>query len=189
MSRGLDVDSLAEAQASINAPINLVKLELDSGNILVHSRLGDIVFDGATYTGIGQLGIIEGIEENSELSRSAVRLTLTGIEAALVSVVLGEYYQGRRATIYSGFVDVESGALIGTPAMMFRGKVDTAPIKLTGATASITLSVENELADWDKPRIRRYNEADQKARFPSDNFFKFAEQATDKQLVWGRASA
>jgi|DEB19_MinimDraft_3_1074340.scaffolds.fasta_scaffold00464_9 hypothetical protein len=186
MTHNLDTDTLAQSQAATNSPIFFLKLELDSGNICLHSQLGDIIFDGSTYTGVGQLGTIEGIEESAELSRSSVRVTLSGIEPALVSLVLGEHYQGRLATIYAGFLGLTTRLLLGTPALLFRGKVDIAPLRVSSDSATITLTIENEFADWDKPRIRRYNDADQKSRYPNDNFFKFAEQSADKQLIWGK---
>ena len=189
MTHDLESTTLAQSQASTNAPIYFVKLELDSGDVLVHSRLGSITFNGDVYLGVGHLGGIDGIEESSDMSRSTVRLTLSGIESSLVSLVLGQHYQGRTASIYAGFVSLTTNALIGTPALIFAGKVDVAPLSFSGETATISLSVENEWADWDKPRIRRYNDADQQARFPGDNFFKFAEQAADKQFFWGKANA
>lgn len=188
MTHELEATTLAQSQASTNAPVYLVKLELDSGNILVHSRLGSITFNGDIYLGVGQLGSIDGIEEASELSRSSVRITLSGIESAYISTVLGEQYQGRRASIYAGFVSLTTNALIGTPALLFAGKMDTAPVLISRDSATITVTIENELADWDKPRIRRQNDADQQSRYPGDSFFKLAEQAADKQVFWGKSA-
>lgn len=187
MSRDITTATNNEATASINAPIYLVKLALDSGTFGYHSRLGDVTFDGLTYTGAGSLGMISSIREESDMSRPTLQLSLTGLSSALISVMLAEYYQGRSCTIYGGFVDITTNALIADPAILFEGKIDTPTIQKDGATAAITLNVENELADWERPRIRRYNNADQQSRFAGDNFFKFAEQAAGKTVYWGRS--
>ena len=47
--------------------------------------------------------------------------------------------------------------------------------------------VESRLADWERPRVSRYTDADQQQRFPGDLGCRFAPQMVEKELVWGRA--
>ena len=55
-----------------------------------------------------------------------------------------------------------------------------------GDTGELTLNVEREFSQWDKPVVRRYTNADQQARYAGDRFFEFVEQMADKTVYWGR---
>jgi len=62
--------------------------------------------------------------------------------------------------------------------------MDTMDVEL-GTTASITVAAESRLADWDRPRVRRYNAADQNISYPSDKGFEFVPQMVEKSIRWG----
>ena len=47
------------------------------------------------------------------------------------------------------------------------------------------LTVESRFAAWDRPLVRRYNNADQQTRYPGDKGLEFVEQTAEKQIVWG----
>ena len=64
--------------------------------------------------------------------------------------------------------------------------MDTMPIEV-GAQASIQLTVESRLVDWERPRDRRFNHPDQIAEYPDDKGLEYVAQMAEKELVWGRA--
>lgn len=123
--------------------------------------------------------------EGAELQSYAVQLTLSGIPTELVSLALVDQYQGREAKIYLGLVD-DKHALTGTPLLIFRGQMDTMDIEL-GKNATITLTVQSRLADWERPRLRRYTNEDQQSDYPDDRGFEFVAQMAEKTIYWGRA--
>jgi hypothetical protein len=188
MSRDLTASTLAASIAAANAPIFLLKLALDGGTIGFHSRLGALTYDGQVYTGAGSLASIGAVREAGDMSRPTLEVGLSGLNISLVSIIFGQHYQGRSATLYGGFINLETNVLITSPAILFEGKIDNAQIEKSSTTASITLRIENEFADWERPRVRRYNNADQQSRYPTDKFFSFAEQAATKTVYWGRKS-
>lgn len=183
-TRDVDSATLTAAQQDLIEPVLLAKLEFDGGDVLAHTRLGDIVYNGDTYLGIGQFGGVSSSEEASDLSRTPLNLTLSNIPGDLGAVVLGEHYQGRRATLYLGYLDAATQQLVGDPAILYRGRIDTAEIE-QGDTFTVSVSIESRFAAWDKAIIRRYNNADQQSRYSGDRGLEFVEQAADKQIVWG----
>jgi len=185
MTRDLDAANLAASQDKIIVPIRLVKLEFDSGDVLVHSRLGNVSFGGDTYLGVGNLGNISVIEEDAELARSTLTLTLSGIPSSMISIVFNENFQGRKATIYDGYLNKDTMQLVADPEISYRGRMDVSNIT-QGKEIQIAVTVESRLAAWDKPIVRRYNHQDQQTRFPGDTGFQFAEQAASKEIFWGR---
>jgi hypothetical protein len=54
------------------------------------------------------------------------------------------------------------------------------------AAASVVKNLESRLVDWERARVRRYNDADQQAEYPGDLGLQFVEQMVEKQLIWGR---
>ncbi|HRT09404.1 MAG TPA: hypothetical protein P5233_13565, partial [Candidatus Paceibacterota bacterium] len=63
---------------------------------------------------------------------------------------------------------------------------DTAVITL-GESASIQISAENKMADWERARVRRYTHEDQIAEYPADKGLEFVPQMVEKVLIWGRS--
>lgn len=172
------------SEAAANHPIVFVKLEFDSGNVNLHSGHGTISFGGDSYTGAGRLGTITGIEENSELARTPITLTLSGLPTDLLAALLSEHYQGRMATVYHGYLSMTTYQLVGEPVILYRGLMDS-PTTEQGETLTISLGVESRFAQWDRAKERRYSNEDQRSRFPSDTFFQHMEQGVEKQIVWG----
>jgi hypothetical protein len=185
MSRGLDTANLAAVNNDKVAPILFAELDFASGIVRVHSGIGTVSWGGYDWSGVGTLGSIEGLDENSDLTRKTVNFTLTGIPNDLLAAFLNEHYQGRSAKVYIGFFDNTTYQLVANPANLFIGKMDNVKTKF-GKTFSISLSAENRMASWNRPVVRRYNDADQQSRFPGDLGLQFITQAATKEIVWGR---
>ncbi len=59
-------------------------------------------------------------------------------------------------------------------------------VKLTiRETATIVVTAESRLIDWNRPRIRRYTDGDQQERFSGDLGFQFMSDASEKEINWG----
>ncbi len=185
MTRTLNAATLAQAIASANIPIALVKLEFDSGTIGFHSHLGTLTFDSLAYTGAGDLSFIGPVDEDSDLTRNTLKIGLRGVPNDIIAIVAGEQYQGRSCTVYLGFLSPTTMQLVGDPVEMFVGTMDYPTTEL-GATCDVMLYVEDEFAILDQANPRRYNNADQQARYPGDRGLEFAEQAAGKDVIWGR---
>lgn len=183
MTRGLDATTEAASQAAVIAPVALVKLEFPDGNVCLWTGLGTLEYDGDTYTGAGDLGVIGPIDEDSDLARNTLEIGLRGLPNDIVSIVLSQQYQGRPATVYVGYLDPTTMQLTGVPTP-FPGKMDFPTISL-GKNCQVMLRIEDEFATLDRPKVRRYNDADQQSRFSGDKGLEFVEQTTEKQINWG----
>lgn len=184
MARDLSSPNQTASQADVIAPVLFAALAFDSGTVRAHSWLGDITWGGNTYLGVGSLGAVSAAEEDVELARTPITLTLSGIPASMVSIVVNEYYQGRTATIYLGYLNTTTMQLVDDPFIIYRGRMDTADID-QGEEFTVRISVESRFAAWDRPLVRRYNNADQQSRYPDDRGLEFVEQSTEKQITWG----
>lgn len=186
VGRGLVAANAAAAAAPVVRPLLFALLAFDSAPLAVTNAPFDIAWGGDSYRGVGQFGGVEAVEEGVELQAYRIALRLNGVPVALTAIALNEHYQGRTATLSLGFLDA-GHALVDTPFTLFRGRMDSMTVSI-GETASILLTVESRLADWERPRVRRYNNADQQQRFPGDRFFEFAEQTAERNVIWPASS-
>lgn len=184
MTRDITASATTASQSDVVRPFLMAKLEYTSATIYVCTADRNIVYAGNTYMGVGGFGRVSDFEESIDLQASYIDLTLSGVDSANISQALSENYQGRTATVYLGLHDANY-ALISDPVVLFKGKMDTQTIVL-GEEGVITLRVQNQMADWNRPRVRRYNNDDQRNRYPNDKGLEFVEQMVNKSISWGR---
>jgi hypothetical protein len=79
MTRNLDPTLAAGLSAGLIQPVVLVELTFNSGIVHVWSGLGDLVWNGNTYSGVGNLGSIGPIGEGSAVKADGTTVTLSGI--------------------------------------------------------------------------------------------------------------
>ena len=89
-----------------------------------------------------------------------------------------------RGSIRSKAVTFPGYALIADPVEIFKGRVNQINIE-AGETATISLTVESRLVDWERRRVRRYNNADQQVAFSGDKGFEFVPRMVEKELILG----
>lgn len=183
MARELTTDVDAALQASAKTAITLAALDFTSGVVRVTDCPYDVTWDGYTWTGLGRLGSIEMIAEGGDLQARSIKFRLSGIPAAVRSVLLTTYYQGRPAQVWFAAMNPDTHQILEDPVGPFQYRLDSPQISL-GQQATIELPAADRVADWDRPRVRRYNDADQQAVYPGDTFCANAEEMVEKTLVW-----
>lgn len=182
MSRGLASANLTAVAGEIVTRTIAVALEFPSGVARWNGSTMDIVIGGETFLGIGVLGSVSVVEEGAETRAYGMTVGVTGIPRDAVALALTQEYQGRAATLWEVQLDA-TGAPIGTPPIIFRGRMDQMSVQL-GETASVTVRLENRLADWDRPRVRRYTHEDQSRAYPGDKGLEFVTSTVEKDIVW-----
>ena len=85
-----------------------------------------------------------------------------------------------------GAMDASNG-VISDPAIIFSGFMDTMTINDGGETATIQVTVENRLIEFERTRVRRYTAEDQKIDYPNDKGLEFVAEMAEKEIVWGRS--
>ena len=183
MTRGLTTAVANAVSAETVLRTSAVELDFASGVLRAAGSPCDISFGGSTYLGVGALGGISGVQESPELRSYGLTLTLAGVPRDAVAIAMGEHYQGRRATVWEVVLNPSTYLPLADPICVFRGRMDQMVVHL-GETATIQLSMTNRLADWERPRLRRYTDEDQRRDFPSDDGFRFVPATAQKELVW-----
>jgi hypothetical protein len=208
MSRDIPVGFSDAVEAPTVDVFFAIELFFDTSTLRFWSGLGEVILDGETYVGSGQMIQISSVDETLDVSAKGATLTLSGLPSDLLSLAIQEPYQGRKCKIYFGIRDnkaqflqqedddyilTETGAYIDTSvipvsvmAEIFTGYIDQMNLDEGAESSSIAVYVESRLIDLQRPRERRYTSESQKSRFPNDRGFEFVEDLQAKKFQWGR---
>lgn len=184
--RDLSAQMQAMATSDVVRPIMLITLEFAT-TLRLWNGIGDLSQGGNTYTGVGDLIQVSEMGESTDISAKGCNITLSGVNQSLVTKAKSEDYQGRNVTIELGALD-DTGDVISDPVVIFKGFMDVMSITEGGEYSTINLSVENSLILFDKAKVRRYTDNDQKIDHPTDEGFAFVSKIQNKQLIWGRSA-
>lgn len=183
MSRDLSPAFATAIAAGQVCALVFVEMDFPSGFLRVNNSAVTFPWNGYDWLGVGRLGTIERVQEGTTLEARGLAFRISGVPPEHVATALGQQYQGRSCKVWLALLDA-GHAVIAEPVLVFWGRMDTMDIEL-GASATISVSAESRLADWDRPRVRRYNAEDQAITDPTDKGFEFVPQMVEKQLLWG----
>lgn len=147
MPRGLTAEQKTLLAARVRRPAYFVKLELDSETLRLWNGDGDATVLEATWRGVGEFGVIQGIESNRSLRAESVSMALGGVPAqyitgGAIAAARSERIQGRPLTIYLGFCDLDTGAPLHDPTVIWSGFADVLGFQL-GETVTASLDAEH----------------------------------------------
>ena len=175
-----------ELQAQASQPGLAVVLNLDSGIIRLWSGIGDLVYAGDTYTGVGNLLSVRLAEESKEIAAKGVNVALNGINSTLIAKALDESYRGRTMAIYLFFM--YDNQVVLYPYAVFVGYINMMNIQDNGETSVISVDAESKLIDLQRPRERRYTSEDQKIDYPNDKGLDAVTWIQNQKIKWGSGS-
>jgi hypothetical protein len=184
MSRGI-LGGLEAALASPSVTLCLfVKLEFTSGTQRYHSGIGSVTLNSESYIGVGELGAIEAVREDSRLSMKGIKIQLSGVDTTKVDLSINESIRGRNATLYLGTVDPET-AVCNDYVEIFSGYMDSVQYVRSETEGAMSLAVESIMTQFDLPSVRRATNEDHQERYPGDKFFEYVRRVANTTLIWG----
>ena len=173
-------------ESSQVAPFLLFEGLFASGYVRVWSGYGELTWNGNIWEGVGSLGSISSIQETSEIQANGISVSMTGIPAEFISLVLEESEQGKSGKVYLGFMD-SSNQVIADPYLCFEGKLDIPSIQEEGESSTVTITYESRLIDLQRPRETRLTNEEQQREFVGDLGCEFVPAMKEIILTWGRA--
>jgi len=169
------------AQSSVYI-VTLAKFEFDSGTLFVHDGVGPLVFDGDTYVGVGNYGSFDIVDENIDNVARGIRVSLSGVDPAIIPTVMTEIYQGRNATFYIAFLN-DDMAFVANPEEVWAGRMDVMSISMDKNSATIDLRCEYRLRK--EPSVARYTDEDLRLQYSGDRFFDLLSKIPGYVSQWG----
>lgn len=184
MSRDMAPELAGAAGAPVVYPVLLMEFDFNPEIVALWTGLGNLAWENRMFSGAGDLIGISAIEETAEVRAASTTISLSGVPGAVVDAALDVDYQGYPVTIWLALLN-EAGAILGEPLQVLAGRMDTLSYS-EGETATLSLTVENQLVDLGRPRVRRYTDADQQAEYPGDLGLQFVTSLIEKEITWGR---
>lgn len=160
----------------------LVRFDFDSGTLYLNTSAIDVPFDGHTWLR-GQALSIDPIPETDSGISTGFSVSLPTTSSALLARALSEYPQGRKCAIRALFFDADSGAQLGASTVE-EGICDAPEIQETPQGSVVSMRVETEQADYTRPRVIRYTNADQQSRYSGDRACEFTEQMVERLVAF-----
>lgn len=191
-SRDLTAGMAAEIVKKTVRPILLYECTLSDNTVARYwTGYGSLIWNGNTYTGTGNLIGITPVEETDDIKAAGVTATLSGVSSANVSLALQSLASGKQGIVRLAMLD-SSNAIISTPRILFKGRLDGATSGGEDVTNPVLgIIYEHELSDLQRPREVRLTHEAQLARAlaagaPGDLGFQFIAQLVDWSVPWGK---
>lgn len=193
MSSKRDIDSLVEAElltANVK-PVIFARLDFAGGVQRFHTEIGPKtvtvpVHGQEVYTGLGDFGgISSSVVETITGAPQALRLSLTGVKASLITSLLTDDYYRRNGDVFIGLED-DNGEIIAEPESLFSGFMDKADIALKDGFGQITMTCEGRGTIWRTGSDQRFTDEDLQAAWPGDLLGEYVWRMQDISLKWGK---
>ena len=142
-----------------------VKLDIENAPVYVNSSGVSLYWDGQEYLGVGSLGEISGLGDNTDMSAAQITLGISGIPIENINDLSVNDYQERSVHVWQN--DLDRNHQVISSQLMWAGRMDTADVEL-GSTAMIQMRCESALARWNRASPRRMNHQHQQILYPDD---------------------
>lgn len=178
-----DVDKLARPHVArawfgdFDFPDGVLYLHSGEGRLQINRDGKDIEYRGVSDPLSGRLVNISQVEEPRFGAATAVNITLTGVSRDFIAEVFnnGGKIEGRPATLYWAAFDGETQEIITSLVPLFpRGRMSAPSITWQGlGVRYVSLTIENIWASQNFAPNGRWNDADQRRRFPGDRGLQY----------------
>jgi sugar lactone lactonase YvrE len=197
MPRSLSPTFLAQlGSTGSSQPVLFVVLAFADQTLYLFNGIGSFVAAGSpysplstfpygqTFTGVGWLGKLSSIPQTSKVQAQGITLALSGIPSALVNEAVAQVRITGTATVYLGFFNPSTGALIPDPLQLFAGALDVPTLDDSGATSTLSITAENPLLQLNEAPNRQFDDMDQQIYFPGDLGLSFLGALGNLALFW-----
>ena len=184
MPRTINAATISALQSDEIRMCHLVQIDFD--NVV---RMTDNFYlvqsDGETFLPAGHLLSIGEVQETEELRVGSLKISLSSVDQAFVSIFLNIDYLNRRVRIWKAILDA-SGQIVGDAIPTFDGEVTGYGITENKSSSTISVSCASHWADFERKAGRLTNNNSQQYFFPNDTGFRFAAESV-KDIKWGKA--
>jgi len=164
----------------------------------------DVSWDSKTWIGIGGVIEFEPPPETTDPSGQSLRLSLSGVDTALITEVLDYELRGRTCRLYWGQILTSTGVVVVDAIELFAGLMNasweishTPSDENTRGTVSVSTTIVSEMARYLFRRMLRTNPTSlalMQARggitpTNADTFFATLPALMGEPIYWGRVGA
>jgi hypothetical protein len=183
MSREIDSATITALNSDNLNLANLVQMDF-STPIKLTDWARDVSALSTTFDSSSDLLEIDQFTESSEVQVNSSTLVFSGVSQTFVALFLTNDYMDVRTRIWKAVLD-NSDAVIGSPILVFDGRIASYSMEDSDNTSTVSVEVASHWKDFDLHNGRKTNHNTQQLYFPGDRGFEFASE-TNKEIKWGK---
>jgi len=184
MTRSINAATITALQSDAIRLCHLVQIDFPTV-AKITDNYHAVDFDGDDFEPVGHLLQIGQPQETQELRVGTIKITLSGVDQAYVSVFLNQTYINRRVRIWKAVLD-SAGDIIGDAIITFDGQITGYGLQGGEDSSVIDVSCASHWADFERKAGRLTNTNSQQYFFPTDTGFRYAANSI-KDIKWGKA--
>ena len=187
------------------ADVWFIKIVTSNTTLRYTTAPSDVSWDSQTWTGIGGVIEFDPPPETADPSGQSLRLSLSGVDTALITQILDYQLRGRNCRLYWGQITTSTGVVVLDPLEAFSGLMNasweiahTPSDQSTRGTVTVSTTIVSELARYLFRRLLRTNVPSLRLLqkrggiFSSgspDIFFQTLPDLVGRPIYWGRIGA
>lgn len=187
MSRGIDSSTQTELDKKSFNIVNLMEFyNIGGTNTYITDAPVDMTYSSNTYQSLGQFLGMSDIMEEEDLKIEVIDITLSAIDSELVKLFLDYDYIDRRVVVRRAVID-HSYSIIGTPVLVFDGRLDQPRISedFESRKATLAVTASSHWSDFEAIAGRHTNDTEHQILYPGDDFYAPGAE-TQKDVKWGK---
>lgn len=124
------------------------------------------------WLGVGALGAMSGVSDDTEMSAKQMALTINDVPLSHVNAIKDDptTYQERAVEIWQ--CDLSDHHQVVSSVQVWAGEMASAEVEI-GSTGRITMHCEQALARWSNTKPERMNDQQHQRDYPGDRFFEY----------------
>jgi len=184
MPRTINAATISALQSYEIRMCHLVQIDFDNV-VRMTDNFHAIASGGENFLPAGHLLSIQDVQETEELRVGSLKISLSSVDQAFVSIFLNIDYLNRRVRIWNAILNA-SGQIVGQAIPTFDGEITGYGITESRNSSTISVSCASHWADFERKAGRLTNNNSQQYFFPNDTGFRFAAESV-KDIKWGKA--
>ena len=153
-------------------------------NLYFTNYAKDVTTGGQTYVSNGLTTGFSDVSQTQAISLSTYNLTLSNVDITVAQGYTATNYRGHEAIVYLAVI--QSGAVVGTPTILYKGTMDSFAVKETATTSSLSIKLTSHWANYNQKGGRYTSDSIQSGIHMGDRFFKYSHEESADSLGWGK---
>jgi hypothetical protein len=172
-----------DARAQGKPRADLYQLHFAQGTLYTTDAPFDISSGGITYISSGDVLKITELTTKVRLVNVNKSITLSGVDQALVSIILNESQTNRTFTQHTAYLN-EDYTIIQTPYLEWQGIMTSIKSSGNPEKPTIVINTSTIFDDFDRRVNRTTTLASQQSHFPLCTGMRYASETTE-EIKWG----
>lgn len=189
MSRNISSAVTSISQLSTVRYRLLCEIYSGTGTVYACTGANFVLFNGNTYSPVGNLGGVDPIQEESDVFPRSVKIWFAAVNTQAIADVLAERMFRRPVVLLRTFL-TDSYTCVSTPETVFRGRINTCEMRLKDPDRGDYFEIEVE-SKLNRVSRSLYFNRETLANYyaqSGNTLFEFVSQIPFKKANWGGIS-